>query len=96
MTHFAAPAGLFLPVKMDAGAFHVQILLKIVYVISNQVYHLRIRMPAYRGHRQAANGAHMLFELGHRAGVNAPVPGIMRARRDFIGQKAPVFGDKQL
>ena len=45
--------------------------------------------------RQAANRAHQLLKLAAGAGVNRPMAGIMRARREFVNQQLACARQKE-
>ena len=52
----------------------------------DQVLHHRIRMPPRRRQGQPGDRADMQFELARRAGVDRPVAGVVRPRRDLVHQ----------
>jgi phytoene/squalene synthetase len=62
--------------------------LAVVPEIAEQVDHHRRRMRAGIAERQAAQGAHLLFELVGDAGIERVVAAVVRARRHFIDDQA--------
>ena len=63
--------------------------------IAEQIGH-RGRLEEFgRSQRQAAHGAHLLLELAGTAGIERQVPGVVRTRRDFVDQQAPVLGEEK-
>ena len=51
-------------------------------------------VPVRHAQGKADHGADMLFELGSGAGIHGPMPGIMRARGDFIADQ-PAIGQQE-
>ena len=57
---------------------------KRVKIISDQICHRDIAMPAAISQRPICDGAYMLFKLINRAAILRPMPRIMNPWRDFI------------
>lgn len=95
MPHFPARFGGLFAVQMNAGAGFFKISINIFNIFADQVDHNGVAVPCRRGEGKSAHRPHMVFELRGGAGIDRPVAGIMRARRDFVGQQIPLPRQEQ-
>ena len=86
MTHLAAGARLTLPVEMQLRLGIGEDLAPTQHLIAQKIRHHRIGMMFDGPQRQSADRAHELLELAGDAGIDGPMAGVMRPRRQLVHQ----------
>src|SRR5690606_2403939 len=84
VAHFPSGPRLVLAVEMQRRAAVAEDVAPAIRLLSDEIAHLDLAVPARRAERPAADRPHMLLELGGHGAVDGPMAGIVNAGRDFV------------
>src|SRR5260370_26956421 len=96
VAHLAARLDLGFAVQMELYQRVVERLAPFLDIIAEEVLHHRVGVMLDRAEWQTAHRPYELLELARNAGVDRPMPRIMRARRDFVDEQVAGLGHEHL